>query len=87
MEDGHLKHQTIVSLILAFDNIHGGPICCEQAGTVSNCFSTSCTTTTQSCKGGVEWVGWVWDCGGPGHYVVTPTIVEVELDCDNWYII
>jgi hypothetical protein len=24
--------------------------------------------------------GW---CGGPGHYLVTPTRVEVELDCDN----
>ena len=26
------------------------------------------------------WGGWV---GGPGHYVVTPTQVGVELGCDN----
>ena len=26
-------------------------------------------------------VGW-W--GGPGHYIVTPTRVEVELGCENW---
>ena len=24
-----------------------------------------------------------WLGGGPGHYVVTPTRVEVELGCDN----
>jgi hypothetical protein len=28
---------------------------------------------------GVSWVGW----GGPRHYVVTPT--RVELGCDNKY--
>ena len=54
------------------ENIHSDPLCCEQAGTVSNCYSTSCTTTTQSFMG---WVVW----GGPRHYVVTPTQVEVEL--------
>ena len=25
-----------------------------------------------------------WWVGGPGHYVVTPTRVEVELGCDNY---
>ena len=31
------------------------------------------------------WMGWggVGWGGGPGHYVVTPTRVEVELGCDN----
>ena len=32
--------------------------------------------------GGVGWVSW-WG-GGPTHYVVTPTRVEVELGCDNF---
>ena len=34
---------------------------------------------------GVSWVGW----GGPTHYVVTPTRVEVELACDNtiWFVL
>ena len=51
---------------------------------VSRLVLTSCTTTTQSFVGG--WGGWggVWSGGGPGHYVVTPTRVEVELDCDNY---
>ena len=42
-------------------------------GTVSNCNSTSCTTTTQI------FMGWWGGMGGPGHYVVTPTQVEVDL--------
>jgi hypothetical protein len=53
--------------------MHSGPICCEQAGTASNCYSA--TATAQSFMGG-------WG-GGPGHYVVTTTRVEVELGCDN----
>ena len=28
-------------------------------------------------------VSWWWWWGGPGHYVVNPTRVEVELGCDN----
>ena len=31
----------------------------------------------------VSWDGWGGVVGGPGHYVVTPTRVEVELGCDN----
>ena len=64
------------------DNIHSSPICCEQAGTVSNCYKTSCTTTTRSFLGG-GWGGGLVGLGGPGHYVVTPTRVKVELGCDN----
>ena len=30
------------------DNIHIGPVRFDQAGDVSNCYSTSCTATTQN---------------------------------------
>ena len=30
-------------------------------------------------------VSWGGGRGGPGHYVVTSTLIEVELDCDNIY--
>ena len=52
------------------DNIHSGPICCEQAGTVSNCYSTSCTAQHRVSR--------------VFNYVVISTRVEVELGCDNY---
>ena len=58
-------------------NIHNGLICCEQAGAVSNCYSTSWTTkTTQSSMGG--WVVQVimWS--------LKPLVeVRLRLGCDN----
>ena len=54
------------------DNIHSGPTCCEQTGTVSNCYSISYNNN-------IEFHGVVGGVGGPKHYVVTPTRVEVEL--------
>ena len=58
-------------------NIHNGLICCEQAGAVSNCYSTSWTTkTTQSFMGG--WVVQVimWS--------LKPLVeVRLRLGCDN----
>jgi hypothetical protein len=36
-----------------WDNIHSGPICYEQAGTVFNCYSTSCTITAEIFLGGL----------------------------------
>ena len=64
------------------DNIHSGPVCCEQTGTAP---IVTRPATQQQHR--VSWVGWV--VGGPGYYVVTTTRVEVELGCDNisFYII
>ena len=56
------------------DNIHSGPRCYEQAG-----LSLIVTRPAVQQQHRVSWGGWV----GPGHYVVTPTRVEVEFGCDN----
>ena len=68
----HLKSKVV---LISAVTTSKSPLCCEQADTVNNCYSISCTTTTQSFLGWLGgWVGVGW--GGPNILLRT-----IRRDC------